>query len=74
MSNYRLPPGVAKQGKIPPGHAKKMQQAAIPYACTAELSPIPSGLERVIIDARVILFDPAHREIDSFVWERNEEE
>lgn len=70
-SNYRLPPGLAKQGKIPPGHARKMAQAnAIPYACTAELSPIPSGWQRVIIDARVVLFDPSRREIDSFVWMR----
>jgi hypothetical protein len=72
-SNYRLPPGLAKQGKIPPGHAKKMAQAqAIPYECTAELSPIPSGWERVIFDARVILYDATHREIDSFVWQRND--
>ena len=74
-SNYRLPPGLAKQGKIPPGHAKKMQQAryaSIPYECTAELSPIPHGWERVILDARVILFDATHREIDSFVWQRND--
>ncbi|MGE5112752.1 MAG: hypothetical protein ACM3JB_17945 [Acidobacteriaceae bacterium] len=71
-SNYRLPPGLAKQGKIPPGHARKMAQAnAIPYECTAELSPIPRGWERVIIDARVVLFDPGHREIDSFVWMRD---
>ena len=71
VSNYRLPPGLAKQGKIPPGHAKKMQQAAygqpIPYACTTELSPIPRGWERVIIDARVVLFDPSRREVDYFV-------
>jgi hypothetical protein len=75
VSNYRLPPGLAKQGKIPPGHARKMQQAgytAIPYACTAELSPIPGGWERVIVDTRVILLDTAHREIDSFVWQRND--
>lgn len=75
VSNYRLPPGLAKQGKIPHGHARKMQQAgytAIPYACTAELSPIPSGWERVIVETRVILLDTAHREIDSFVWQRNE--
>lgn len=72
-SNYRLPPGLAKQGKIPPGHARKMAQAqAIPYECTAELSPIPSGWERVIFDARVILYDATHREIDSFVWQRND--
>jgi hypothetical protein len=72
-SNYRLPPGLAKQGKIPPGHARKMAQAqAIPYECTSELSPIPSGWERVIFDARVILYDATHREIDSFVWQRND--
>lgn len=70
-SNYRLPPGLAKQGKIPPGHAKKMQQAryaAIPHECAPELSPIPSGWERVIFDARVILLDARHREVDSFMW------
>ena len=75
VSNYRLPPGLAKQGKIPPGHAKKMQQAGysvVPGACTAELSPIPTGWERVIIDARVVLLDRAHREIDSFVWQSDE--
>ncbi len=72
-SNYRLPPGLAKQGKIPPGHAKKMAQAqAIPYECTAELSPIPRGWERVIFDARVILYDATHREMDSFYWQRND--
>lgn len=72
-SNYRLPPGLAKKGKIPPGHAKKMAQAqAIPYQCTAELSPIPSGWERVIFDARVILYDATHREMDSFYWQRND--
>jgi hypothetical protein len=72
VSNYRLPPGLAKQGKIPPGHARKMQQAGygepIPGACTAELSPIPHGWERVIIESRVVLFDPSRREIDYFVW------
>ncbi len=75
-SNYRLPPGLAKQGKIPPGHAKKMAAAGyapIPYACTSELSPIPTGWERVILDARVILFDASRREVDSFVWQRNDD-
>jgi hypothetical protein len=76
VSNYRLPPGLAKKGKIPPGHAKKMQQAGytvVPGACTAELSPIPMGWERVIIDTRVVLLDSAHREIDWFVWQRGDE-
>ncbi len=73
-SNYRLPPGLAKQGKIPPGHARKMAAAqALPYECTAELSPIPRGWERVIVDARVVLFDASHREMDSFYWQRRED-
>jgi hypothetical protein len=70
-SNYQLPPGLAKKGKVPPGHAKKMQRSdytAIPSACTAELSTIPYGWERVIIDTRVVLLDARHREIDSFLW------
>jgi hypothetical protein len=74
-SNHRLPPGLLKQGKIPPGHAKKMQQAgytSIPGACTGELSRIPRGWERVILDVRVILLDSSRREIDSFVWQRDE--
>ncbi len=73
VSNYRLPPGLAKQGKIPPGHAKKMQQygngAPIPYACTRELSPIPSGWDRLIVENRVVLLDPSRREIDFFIWQ-----
>jgi hypothetical protein len=71
VSNYRLPPGLAKQGKIPPGHAKKMAAAGytvVPGACTAELSPIPEGWSRVVEDSRVILLDAARREIDSFLW------
>ena len=75
VSNYRLPPGLAKQGKVPPGHAKKMAQAGyspIPHACTNELSPIPSGWMRVIIDTRVVLFDSARREVDWFVWQRDD--
>jgi hypothetical protein len=73
VSNYHLPPGLAKQGKVPPGHAKKMQRYGdgepIPYACTAELSPIPPGWDRVIVEDRVILIDPSHRQIDVFVWQ-----
>jgi hypothetical protein len=72
VSNYHLPPGLAKQGKIPPGHAKKIQRyedgEAIPYACTAELSPIPRGWDRIIVEDRVILIDPSHHQIDVFVW------
>lgn len=67
---YRLPPGLAKKGKIPPGHAKKMQNYGdpLPYECTAQLSPLPRGWERVIVDDRVILRDTARRVIDYFIW------
>ncbi len=71
VSNYHLPPGLAKQGKVPPGHAKKMARAGyepIPGVCSAELSPIPRGWERVIVDNRVVLFDPYRHQIDVFVW------
>ncbi|HWR14383.1 MAG TPA: hypothetical protein VN577_06120 [Terriglobales bacterium] len=71
-SNYRLPPGLAKQGKIPPGHAKKMQRYGepIPGACMAELSPIPRGWDRIIVAERVVLIDPFRREVDFFIWQR----
>lgn len=71
-SNYQLPPGLAKQGKIPPGHARKMEEqgyTVLPYACTANLSPIPNGYHRVIEDTRVVLLNAAQREVDSFFWE-----
>jgi hypothetical protein len=72
VSNYRLPPGLAKQGKIPPGHARKMAQAGyteLPYPCTAELSPLPSGYRPAVGDTRVVLLDAAQRVIDSFIWQ-----
>ncbi len=74
-SNYRLPPGLAKKGKIPPGHARKMQQAAygdpIPGACVAQLAPIPQGWSRVIVDDRVLLLNAARNVIDYFIWRNN---
>jgi len=74
-SNYRLPPGLAKKGKVPPGHARKMQQAAygdpIPGACVAQLAPIPQGWSRVIVDDRVLLLNAARNVIDYFIWRNN---
>jgi hypothetical protein len=74
-SNYRLPPGLAKKGKVPPGHARKMQQAAygdpIPGACVARLAPIPQGWSRVIVDDRVLLLNAARNVIDYFIWRNN---
>ncbi|MHB1145211.1 MAG: hypothetical protein ACYCZS_09965 [Thiobacillus sp.] len=65
-SDYRrLPPGLAKQGKIPPGHAFRMQrQQAIPPGVAWEnlptdverrLSRLPEGYVRVVIGADVAI-------------------
>ncbi|MCL5061388.1 MAG: hypothetical protein M1449_13570 [Candidatus Thermoplasmatota archaeon] len=63
---YRsLPPGLAKQGKIPPGHAFRMQRhQAIPPGVTWDhlpadverrLSRLPDGYVRVVIGADVAI-------------------
>jgi hypothetical protein len=64
--DYRgLPPGLAKKGKIPPGHAFKLQrQQAIPPGVNWEylpvdverrLSRLPDGYVRVVIGADVAI-------------------
>lgn len=65
-SYYRsLPPGLAKQGKVPPGHAFRMQRhQGIPPGVTWEylpaevegrLSRLPDGYVRVVIGADVAI-------------------
>ena len=65
-NHYRsLPPGLAKQGKIPPGHAFRMQRhQAIPPGVTWDhlpadverrLSRLPDGYVRVVIGADVAI-------------------
>ena len=61
---YRgLPPGLAKKGKIPPGHAKKLyRNAPIPQGYTWQnlprdledrLSRLPDGYVRVVVGADI---------------------
>jgi hypothetical protein len=63
-SYYRgLPPGLAKQGKIPPGHAKKLYRGQaippglewryLPDDLERRLSRLPDGYVRVIVGADV---------------------
>jgi hypothetical protein len=70
--DYRgLPPGLAKKGKIPPGHAFKLQrQQAIPPGVTWEylpvdverrLSRLPDGYVRVVIGADVAILQTRTR-------------
>jgi hypothetical protein len=65
-SSYRgLPPGLAKKGKIPPGHAfKLLRHQAIPPGVTWEtlpadverrLSRLPDGYVRVVIGTDVAI-------------------
>ncbi len=64
--HYRgLPPGLAKQGKIPPGHAFRMQRhQGVPPGVTWEtlpadverrLSRLPDGYVRIVIGTEVAI-------------------
>lgn len=61
---YRgLPPGLAKKGKVPPGHAKKLYRGAsiphdypwkaIPHDLEDRLDRLPEGYVRVIVGADI---------------------
>lgn len=63
-NHYRsLPPGLAKKGKVPPGHAKKLYRSQpvppglewryLPGDLEGRLSRLPDGYVRVIIGADV---------------------
>ncbi len=64
--DYRgLPPGLAKKGKVPPGHAYKLQRnqgvpanvnwAYLPANVESRLSRLPEGYVRVVIGADVAI-------------------
>jgi hypothetical protein len=63
-ADYRgLPPGLAKQGKVPPGHAFKMARnqgippgvawQSLPADLERRLSRLPDGYVRIMIGAEV---------------------
>lgn len=64
-SDRRLPPGLAKKGKIPPGHAYKLKHnhsvpsdirwAYLPSEVERRLSHLPDGYVRVVIGADVAI-------------------
>lgn len=66
--DYRsLPPGLAKQGKVPPGHAYRARVrqpvppeigwSYLPYNLERQLSRLPDGYVRVMIGADVAIMD-----------------
>lgn len=67
----RLPPGLAKQGKIPPGHAYKLRRdqgvppdinwAYLPSDVERRLSRLPDGYVRVVIGADVAILQTRTR-------------
>ncbi len=72
-----LPPGLAKQGKLPPGHAKRLARGmpwppGVPYSPLPEhierqLQPLPKGYARFIAGTDVVIVDLGARLIvDAF--------
>lgn len=55
VGNRGLPPGLAKNGKLPPGIAKRQ----LPAALVGQLPPPPKGYERIIVDNDVLLVNIA---------------
>ncbi|HQS03454.1 MAG: hypothetical protein B7Y07_07585 [Halothiobacillus sp. 24-54-40] len=74
-----LPPGLAKQGKIPPGHAKKLERGApwpppyayepLPYDLRRNLSPLPPGYAYYRVGADVIIANIAGRVVSDVVYD-----
>lgn len=65
-----LPPGLKKQlrrnGTLPPGLQKKIQP--FPEALERQLSPLPTGYRRVIVDVHVLVYRPdTHGIVDAIL-------
>jgi len=64
-----MPPGLAKKGKLPPGHLKRLKKhGALPPGLTryhlpmdleGRLSPLPRGYARVKVGGDIVLLDEA---------------
>jgi len=62
-----LPPGLAKQGKVPPGHAKRLARGMpwppgvpyypLPHHIERDLQPLPRGYARFIVGSDVVIVD-----------------
>lgn len=68
-----LPPGLAKQGKVPPGHARRwgprdtlppgLAYRHLPVELERRLSRLPDGYARVIVDTHIVLMNTRTRVI-----------
>ena len=70
---HNLPPGLAKKGKVPPGHAKRMARGMgwppgvayepLPLSLQRQLRPLPRGYARFIVGEDVVVVDMDSRVI-----------
>jgi len=68
---HRLPPGLAKKGKIPPGHAYRLRRndgippdvawEYLPPDVEGRLSRLPDGYARIVIGADVAIMNARTR-------------
>ena len=75
-----LPPGLAKQGKIPPGHAKRLQRGSpwpprgidyepLPRALVRNLSPLPDHMRYYRVGTDVVIADMAGQVVSDVVYD-----
>ncbi|MDG4866925.1 hypothetical protein P8631_02760 [Guyparkeria sp. 1SP6A2] len=77
--NRNLPPGLAKQGKIPPGHAKRLERGSswppqdveyerLPRELTRRLSPLPENMDYYRVGPDVVIADTAGQIVSDVVY------
>ncbi|MCL7744749.1 hypothetical protein LV476_07295 [Guyparkeria hydrothermalis] len=75
-----LPPGLAKQGKIPPGHAKRLQRGSpwpprgveyepLPRELVRNLSPLPDHMRYYRVGTDVVIADTAGEVVSDVVYD-----
>ena len=75
-----LPPGLAKQGKIPPGHAKRLQRGStwpprgmdyerLPRDLVRQLGPLPDHLRYYRVGPDVVIADMAGEVVADVVYD-----
>ncbi len=78
--NRNLPPGLAKQGKIPPGHAKRLERGSswpprdveyerLPSELRRQLSPLPDHLDYYRVGPDVVIADTAGEMVSDIVYD-----
>lgn len=74
-----LPPGLAKQGKLPPGHAKRLgprdslppglAYRSLPPELERRLSRLPDGYVRVIVGGDIVLINARTRVVLDILYD-----